>query len=58
MSGRLEGRKAIVVGGGGGIGGAIVRRFHAEGASVCVIDSDAAAARKTVELMGDEDGGA
>ena len=51
MGGRLEGRNAIVVGGGGGIGGAIVRRFYAEGAGVCVIDSDGAAAQRTVDAL-------
>lgn len=56
MGGKLDGKKAIVVGGGGGIGGAIVQRFCAEGASVCVIDADGAAAQSTVELLGDEDG--
>lgn len=57
MSGKLDGKKAIVVGGGGGIGGAIVRRFHAEGAAVCVIDADGDAAQRTVSALGDEDGG-
>jgi len=57
MSGKLEGRKAIVVGGGGGIGGATVQRFYAEGASICVIDSDAGAAQRTVDGLQDIDGG-
>ena len=38
MAGRLEGRRAVVVGGAGGIGSAIVRRFAAEGAKVAVVD--------------------
>lgn len=38
MAGRLEGRRAVVVGGAGGIGSAIVRRFVAEGAKVAVVD--------------------
>src|SRR3954471_19044474 len=36
--GVLEGRKAIVTGGGAGIGAAICRRFAAEGAAVAVLD--------------------
>lgn len=57
MGGKLDGKKAIVVGGGGGIGGAIVQRFYAEGASVCVIDADHAAAQSRVNSLGDEAGG-
>jgi len=38
MSGRLEGKLAIVTGGARGIGEAIVRRFVAEGANVIVAD--------------------
>ncbi len=38
MSGRLEGKLAIVTGGARGIGEAIVRRFVAEGARVIVAD--------------------
>lgn len=57
MGGKLDGKRAIVVGGGGGIGGAIVQRFFAEGASICVIDADADAAQRTVDLLGDEAGG-
>jgi NAD(P)-dependent dehydrogenase (short-subunit alcohol dehydrogenase family) len=43
MSGRLQGKVAIVTGAGGGIGGAICRRFAAEGASLIAIDIDAGA---------------
>ena len=43
MTKKLEGRRAIVIGGGGGIGGAIARRFYAEGASVAVIDANESA---------------
>jgi 3-oxoacyl-[acyl-carrier protein] reductase len=40
----IENKIAIVTGGGGGIGGAIVRRFAREGAKLAVADIDAAAA--------------
>ena len=36
--GRIEGKVAIVTGGGGGIGSAVVDRFLREGASVLVAD--------------------
>jgi NAD(P)-dependent dehydrogenase (short-subunit alcohol dehydrogenase family) len=41
---RLEGKVAIVTGGGGGIGGASARTLAAEGASVAVVDINEAAA--------------
>src|SRR5262250_1322130 len=40
--GRLAQRVALVTGGGGEIGGAICRRFAAEGAAVAVADLDPA----------------
>ncbi len=43
---RLEGKSAIVTGGGGGIGGATCRRFAQEGARVAVLDRDEAAAQR------------
>ncbi len=46
--GQIENKVAIVTGGGGGIGGAIVRRFAAEGAKVAVADIDREAAQVCV----------
>jgi NAD(P)-dependent dehydrogenase (short-subunit alcohol dehydrogenase family) len=43
--GRLEGRVAVVTGGGDGIGAAVCRLFAAEGAKVVVADRDVDAAR-------------
>ena len=40
MSGRFEGRTALVTGGGRGIGAATASRFAAEGAAVVVSDLD------------------
>ena len=47
MSGRLEGRAAIVTGAGRGIGAAIVRRLQAEGAKVAALDMDEDSARSS-----------
>ncbi len=50
--GVLEGRKAIVTGGGAGIGAAICRRFAAEGATVAVLDRRADAAESVAKEVG------
>jgi 2-hydroxycyclohexanecarboxyl-CoA dehydrogenase len=53
--GLLEGKVTVVTGGGGGIGGAISRRFAAEGAAVVINDIDPdllAAAVADVEAAG------
>ncbi len=50
--GLLEGRKAIVTGGGSGIGAATARRFAAEGAQVAVLDFDLATARVVAGEIG------
>jgi 2-hydroxycyclohexanecarboxyl-CoA dehydrogenase len=47
----LEGKSAIVTGGGGGIGGAICARLAEAGAKVGVFDLDGNAAGRTVEAL-------
>jgi 3-oxoacyl-[acyl-carrier protein] reductase len=49
---RLQGKAAIVTGGGSGFGEGIVRKFTAEGARVIVADRDAAAAKRVAEATG------
>src|ERR1700736_2803479 len=50
--GRLEGKVALVTGGGAGIGAAIARRFHDEGATVWVNDLTEEAAGKVAAELG------
>jgi len=47
VSGRLEGKSAVVTGGGSGIGRAAALRFAAEGARVAVVDLSLEAAEET-----------
>ncbi len=56
--GRLDGKAAFVTGAGGGIGGAIARRFAAEGAAVACADLDRAAAVRTAAAIGGDRGAA
>jgi NAD(P)-dependent dehydrogenase (short-subunit alcohol dehydrogenase family) len=53
MMNRLQGKVAIVTGGGGGIGAAVARRLVSEGAKVTVADIDVAAARRAAESLGE-----
>lgn len=52
----LNGKTAIITGGGGGIGRAVCQRFAREGCRVAVLDRDAAAAQATVDLILEEGG--
>lgn len=47
--GRLEGRSALLIGGGSGIGRAVLDAFVAEGASVAVLEHDEAKCRALAE---------
>jgi NAD(P)-dependent dehydrogenase (short-subunit alcohol dehydrogenase family) len=49
---RLTGKVAIVTGGGGGIGSAVVRRFVAEGAQVVVADVYLQSAQTVADALG------
>jgi 2-hydroxycyclohexanecarboxyl-CoA dehydrogenase len=53
---RLEGKIAIVTGGGGGIGGAVCRRFAAEGAGVAVFDVNGKAAAAVADAINEAGG--
>jgi len=44
---RLGGKSALITGGGGGIGATAARLFSAEGATVTLVDADAAALERT-----------
>ncbi len=52
MTGRLDGKTAIVTGAAGGIGAAMVRLFAAEGAAVVCADIDLAGAERAAAAAG------
>ncbi|MFN8557670.1 MAG: glucose 1-dehydrogenase [Dehalococcoidia bacterium] len=56
MADRLEGKVALVTGGGGGIGGACARGMAAEGAAIVCTDLDADAAEGTARAIRDGGG--
>jgi NAD(P)-dependent dehydrogenase (short-subunit alcohol dehydrogenase family) len=51
MAGRLEGKIALITGGGSGIGRACAVRFAREGANVCAADLDQAGAAETARQV-------
>ena len=53
---RLKGKTALVTGAGGGLGGAIARRFAVEGASVLCTDRDLPRAEATAAAIAEADG--
>src|SRR5271165_2792589 len=56
MAGILDGKSALITGGGGGIGRAAALAFAREGARVAVADLVTEAARETVALVNAADG--
>jgi 3-oxoacyl-[acyl-carrier protein] reductase len=52
----LDGKVAIITGAGGGIGGAIARRFARQGAKIAALDIDAATAAARADEIVDEGG--
>ena len=52
QAGRLEQRRAIITGGGRGIGAAIASAYRAEGAEVAIIDLDPATCDATAAHLG------
>jgi len=54
MTGKLDGRVAIVTGAAGGIGAATVRRLAADGAAVVIADLDLAKAEVLAKTIGDQ----
>ena len=53
MTGRLEGKVAVVTGGASGIGAGTARRFVEEGARVVVADVQVDAGKQLVDELGD-----
>src|SRR5438105_1640324 len=51
MAGRVEGKVALITGGGSGIGRACAVRFAKEGVNVCVADLDVKAAAETARMV-------
>jgi NAD(P)-dependent dehydrogenase (short-subunit alcohol dehydrogenase family) len=54
VMGKLDGKVAIITGGGGGIGSAAAQLFAAEGGQVMLVDLDEAVLEKTVADIGAE----
>jgi meso-butanediol dehydrogenase/(S,S)-butanediol dehydrogenase/diacetyl reductase len=58
VSGRLQGKAALITGGGGGIGAATASLFAAEGAKVLLVDMDAQALERTATAIREKTPGA
>ena len=56
MSGRLDGRRALITGAGGGIGGAIADAYAREGAAMCLADRAGAPGLEDVVRRGRDAG--
>jgi len=54
MSGRLEGKVAVITGAAGGIGAAAARRMAQEGARLLLTDADEGGARRVAQELGSE----
>jgi meso-butanediol dehydrogenase/(S,S)-butanediol dehydrogenase/diacetyl reductase len=52
MTRRLKGKRALITGGGAGIGAATAAAFCSEGASVLLLDQDEAALKRTARKLG------
>src|SRR5262245_53479193 len=52
MARRLEGKVAVITGGGSGIGRCAAARFHEEGARLVIADLDPARGEETLRLLG------
>jgi NAD(P)-dependent dehydrogenase (short-subunit alcohol dehydrogenase family) len=51
MSGRVDGKKALITGAAGGLGDAMARMLAREGAKVALCDIDEAAAQRLAEAI-------
>lgn len=58
MSARLQGKVALITGGGGGIGAATASLFCEQGASVLLVDMDGAALERTAHAIREQTAGA